>query len=253
MENNILEKEYNGIKYLEFKVLTDLGIKNMYTLKPSDFSNSKLNEEKQSNYNKVLEFFNVDVKHLIKPYQAHTDNVEIVDEKRELENTDGVITKNKELVLCTNNADCILIIVYDKNKKILANIHSGWRGTLKRILEKTLNKMKKEFNSKPSDIHIVISPSIRNCHFEVEKDVEILFEEEFKEIEDKEYIVKNGNKYYIDTVYLNKKMAEKFGIPKNNIYDCNICSVCNNDKVHSYRKNDNETKYMRNAFFVKMD
>ena len=63
------------------------------------------------------------------------------------------------------------MVIYDLKKQILANIHSGWKGTLGRIIEEVLNLFQNRFKSNFNDIHVVISPSIRKCHFEVEEDV----------------------------------------------------------------------------------
>ena len=68
-------------------------------------------------------------------------------------------------------------------KKAIANTHSGWKGTIQRIAVKTVEKMIKEFECNPKDIICCICPSIRKCHFEVEKDVKDMFENEFKDLE----------------------------------------------------------------------
>ena len=81
-----------------------------------------------------------------------------------------------------------------------------------------------------------ICPSIRKCHFEVEKDVQTLFENEFKDFKLDEIIErKSENKWLIDTVKINEEILQKAGLKKENIIDCGICSVCNSDLIHSYR------------------
>ena len=95
---------------------------------------------------------------------------------KEYFSTDGLITNKKDLILSTTNADCILLLFFDPVKKVIANTHSGWKGTLKRISVKTVKKMKEEYGCNASDIICCICPSIRKCHFEVEKDVKDLFE-----------------------------------------------------------------------------
>ena len=72
-----------------------------------------------------------------------------------------------------------LIIFYDPVKKVIANVHSGWRGTFQKIAEKTVLKMIENYNCNPEDIECFIWPSIRKCHFEVETDVKELCEKTF--------------------------------------------------------------------------
>lgn len=262
LTNNIVkEKEYNNLKYLEFPELTKLGVQNIYTLKELDFSKKDENKNKDKNYKLIADIFDVNTDNLIYTYQTHSNKLLLIenekDFKKDRNNFDGMITNRDDIVLITNNADCILFTIYDSKKRILANLHSGWKGTLGRILENALESFQNRFKSNAKDINIFISPSIRSCCFEVEEDVKAMFVNEFKEIDEKEYIKRkiienHVNKYYIDTIYLNKKMIEKYNIPSKNIYDSNICSLCNFDKVHSYRGASIENKDSRGILAVKI-
>lgn len=98
--------------------------------------------------------------------------------------------------------------------------------------------MIKEFECNPKDIICCICPSIRKCHFEVEKDVKDMFENEFKDLENLNNIIEEkipNAKWNIDTVLINEMILEKQGLKKENIIDSGICSVCNSDIIHSYR------------------
>ncbi len=142
------------------------------------------------------------------------------------------------MLLATTNADCILLLFFDPVKKVIANTHSGWRGTLQRIAIKTVKKMKEEFNCHPEDIICCICPSIRKCHFEVEKEVKDSFEKEFQDIEQIDEIIKEtipNQKWNIDTVKINQILLQREGLKPENIIDSKICSVCHSDKIHSYR------------------
>ena len=102
--------------------------------------------------------------------------------------------------------------------------------------------MIKEFECNPKDIICCICPSIRKCHFEVEKDVKDMFENEFKDLENINNIIEEkipNAKWNIDTVLINEMILEKQGLKKENIIDSGICSVCNSDLIHSYRVEKN--------------
>ena len=192
----------------------------------------------------------MDYKKIAKPLQNHTDEVKIVKKYinknepdfncEEYLETDGLVTNQKNIILGTTNADCILLLFYDPVKDIIANTHSGWRGTLQRISVKTVQKMVNEFNCNPEDIICCICPSIRKCHFEVDKDVKDMFENEYKDLDKeqlKEIIEEKipNQKWNIDTVLINKIILKKAGLKDENIIDSKICSVCNSNKIHSYR------------------
>ena len=219
----VIQKNKNGMNYLQFKKLLELNVKHAYALK-GDFWNiekkGKNLPARQESFRRLCEAIDLDSKNLTKPNQMHTDNVEIIEKVctlEELKNTDGVITSKENIILATTNADCILYLLYDPRNKVIANVHSGWRGSYQRIIEKTIDKMTKEFKCNPENIIVCICPSIRRCCFEVEKDVKDMFEEKFSFLE------------------INNCLLQAKGIKKENIYDSGICSVCNSDLVHSYR------------------
>ena len=185
---------------------------------------------------------------LMKPNQSHTNSVVSVKRKINIDKpdfnmeeynlTDGAITDKKNIILATTNADCILLFFFDPIKRVISNVHSGWKGTLNRISEKAVIKMKEEYNCNPKNIICCICPSIRACHFEVRKDVQEPYYNEFKDLENIDRIIKTipgDEKWYIDTVEINKQILKKQGLIEENIIDSELCSVCNSDLIHSYR------------------
>ena len=124
---------------------------------------------------------------------------------------------------------------------MIANVHSGWKGTFQKIAEKTVVKMMNFYGCKSQDILVFICPSIRKCHFEVDEDVKDLcaqifgFTNRLEEIIEVGEIKDGKTKYMIDTVLINQILLEDLGVKKSNIIDCEICSSCNQDKIHSAR------------------
>lgn len=257
---NVIHIKKENIEYLQFKKLLEYKdiINHAYSLGlDRNFRTARANKEKltKEEYTKALKDYEElcssigsDYKNVIKTNQEHTDEVKVVNRKIKngepdinLENyskTDGLITNRTNQILSTTNADCILLLFFDPVKKVIANTHSGWRGTLQRISIKTVEKMKKEFSCNPEDIICCIAPSIRKCHFEVEKDVKDMFETEFQDLEKLEEIIEEkipNKKWNIDTVLINKMILKKEGLKEENIIDSGICSVCNSDIIHSFR------------------
>lgn len=249
--DNIVIKKGNGIEYIQFKRLLEHGIKHAYTLKGEGINFRSDSKEEKESYNKIFENVGLDIKTYVKPQQRHTNNVTCINKvmkTEELLETDGLITNKENITLVTTNADCILFLFYDPVKKVIANVHSGWRGTFQKIGEKAIIKMIEEYNCNSEDIEIYIWPSIRKCHFEVDEEVKNECEEIFKYTEKTNEFIEKGEikggkqKYFIDTVLINRILFLNQGIIENNIYDCDICSVCNSDKIRSYRAEGKDFK-----------
>lgn len=256
---NIIHIKKDNIEYLQFRKLLEYSdiLEHAYSIGldvnfRTNRKNKLITEEEKKlsidSYKKICEGISCNYLNLVKPNQDHTDNIKIVESKIEKEKpdfniefynkTDGLITNKKNIILSTTNADCVLLIFFDPNKKVIANIHSGWKGTLSTISTKAVEKMINEFKCDPKDIICCICPSIRKCHFEVDKDVMELFYNKFKNLKQIDDIIekKSGKeKWLIDTVLINKIILKQIGIKKENIIDSKICSVCNSDILHSYR------------------
>lgn len=248
---NMKEKE----KYIQFEKLNKEKVPHLFTKKPFDFNKQNVKEEEiKKQYQEIEKILQIKARKIIKPYQTHTSIVKKVEEK-DLENTfdnvDGLLTNIKKVALVTSLADCQGILLYDAQKKVIGNIHSGWKGTLNRIVINAIKLMEKEYKSNKEDIEVYICPSIcQNC-FEVDKDVKDMFEENFKDINITSYIKEKKNKYHIDTLSINKEILLNIGIKEKNITISKICTKCNKDKFHSYRGNREENG--RNIAFIMLD
>ena len=250
---NIIHIKKDTIEYLQFRKLLEYSdiITHAYSLKKynENYKTTKYYQKTDSYetaiqcYKTLCSEIGTDYKNLVKPCQKHTDHIASIKEKvkkeepdfmlESLKNTDGTITNQKNLLLSSTNADCILLLFFDPVKKVIANIHSGWKGTLQRIGVKAVEKLVEEYHCNPADIICCICPSIRECHFEVQEDVKKLFENEFKDLEN--IIINRNGQYYIDTVEINKIILKRAGLKQANIIDSKICSICNQDLIHSYR------------------
>ncbi len=201
-------------------------------------------EKNMKNYKTLCEQNGLDYKKLVKTNANHTNNVIKVEDISKNpsidtdEIADGLITNKKDLVLATTNADCILLLMFDPVKKVIANVHSGWKGTIKQISVKAVEKMINEYGCNPNNIIVCICPSIRKCHFEVDKDVYELFYNQFQKLGHVNNFIEKDQekeKWHIDTVLINKLILKQVGILEENIVDSGICSVCNKELIHSFR------------------
>lgn len=241
---NIMFQDNGDVQFIQFKKLLKYGIKHAYTLKGENLDFSQNSYVEKSSYLRISKALQMDEKTFVKPIQTHTCNVKCIDkvlESTNLQDVDGLITNQKNIALTTKNADCILFLFYDPVQKVIANVHSGWKGTFQKIVEKTVVKMINHYRCKPNNIICCICPSIRKCHFEVDEDVKDLCSEIFRFTNRLEEFIEVGEikegktKYKIDTILINQILLKNLGLKEENIIDCGICSVCNQDRIHSAR------------------
>ena len=238
----VICRQEGDLQYLQFKKILEYPeITHCYTLRSEnhlDFPPLYKDEKKyQESCQKICEALNKNVEvnlelgnsisnlkkkepllnpnKIIKPHQTHTDKVKVVEKVEKLEEVDGLLTNQKDLILLTTSADCISLLFYDSVQKVIGSVHSGWRGTLAGISKKAVEQMKSYYGSNPKDIICGICPSIRKCHFEVDKDVKDLFYsqyqnlEQIQEIIQKTQIKEGKQKYVIDTVKINKVLLKQ--------------------------------------------
>ena len=136
--------EGNDIQYLQFKKLLQYPeITHCYTLRKNlNFPPAYKDEiTLKESYKKICECLHLNYNNVMKPHQTHTSNVEIVNEVKELNYVDGVLTNKKDIILLTTSADCISLLFYDPVTKFIGSVHSGWRGTLQSICKNAVNKI----------------------------------------------------------------------------------------------------------------
>ncbi len=172
--------------------------------------------------------------------QTHSDNIKVIKEANEtwlsdraehaIEDCDALITNQKNIMLTILTADCVPILLFDPEQKVVSAVHAGWKGTEQQIVFKTVEKMKDLFNSNPNDIIAGIAPSIGKCCYEVNWNVAQHFED-IKNAYDKK-----DEKYMLDLPHINKTQLLQAGLKEENIELSNICTACEVADYFSYRK-----------------
>lgn len=264
---NVIHQKQNGIEYLQFRRLLKYPeIQHCYTMRQENMNFRIYEDDKilQESYDKICKALQFDRDNIVKPDQTHTDRVENVKKGNEkFDEVDGVITDKIGITLCTTSADCTSLLFYDPVKKVIGDVHSGWRGTLQKIGKKAVEKMIEQYNCNPKDIICCICPHIRKCHFEVDGDVAKRFYDTFSYMGNIEEIItkaeskrkrcekesdstkegktENVQKYYVDTTIINCKLLQEAGLKEENIIDSGICTVCEVKAFHSYRVDKEES------------
>jgi len=139
---------------------------------------------------------------------------------------DAIVTNIPMKPLMIQVADCQAVLMYDSVRQVIANVHSGWRGSINNIIGITADVMKQKFDCNPSDIFAGIGPSLGPCCAE--------FVNYKNEIPEKFWKYKNSSDHF-DFWSISKKQLCNAGVLKENIYSSNMCTKCNTDLFFSYR------------------
>jgi len=196
-----------------------------------DGSMKILNDDE--NENNRREFFlknKIDDKKVFAAEIVHSDCVEIVDKNSDnfIKGVDALVTREK-IFLSVTVADCLPIYFYDSKNRIIGIAHAGWRGILKGIIENTLDKMI-ELGGEIKNIEIVLGPGLRNCHFEIKKDILDKFENY------PQCVIEKDEKIFVDLFGIAKEKLLDKGVLNKNIFDCGECTFCNKEKYFSFRR-----------------
>ncbi|NMB82498.1 MAG: peptidoglycan editing factor PgeF [Ignavibacteria bacterium] len=175
--------------------------------------------------------------------QIHSDTIKFVENPGLLGESDSLITTKPNIGLAISAADCTPIFIYDRANKIIAAVHSGWRGTQKKILKKVLSNLSYHYKSKPENLFTFIGPAISQKNYEVGKDVAVLF--------DQKYLMIENQRIYLDVTFANKDFLLNFGIPEENIEVSNLCTYAEKDLLHSYRRDGEKSGRMIGVIALK--
>ena len=190
-----------------------------------------------SNRALLCQLLGIDDDRLLMPHQVHETEIVAVDEtsqESQLEGVDALMTNVPGLCIGVSTADCIPVLLYDKVNHAVSAIHAGWRGTVKRIVEKAVAQMTAVYGSRPSDIIAQIGPGIHVESFEVGDEVYEAFAAAGFSLEtiSRRY----GEKWHIDLPECNRQQLLATGIPDAQITVSPICTYQHPDLYFSARR-----------------
>jgi YfiH family protein len=191
--------------------------------------------------------------------QVHSDLIHCVCELPEEPLVgDGLITRVPGILIAIQTADCLPVILVDSKQKAVGVFHAGWRGTIKRIVEKGVGEMRRCFGTLPRNIKAAIGPGIHACCYDVGPEVRQQFESQFAYAEDLFREIKESDpvrekypllfltarapghselptKIFLDLVEANRRQLIDAGVSPKNISASPLCTACCKDLLFSYR------------------
>ncbi len=143
---------------------------------------------------------------------------------------DGMVSSKKNVTLTILTADCLAIVAYDNEAKVIGAAHAGWRGVEQNIAKNLIDKMEK-LGAKKSNIFFALSPSIKGCCYEVGLDVAKHFFKYPNSLK-----MKKNSKYMLDISIAQREQLKELGIKEQQIEVSSICTSCESSRYFSYRK-----------------
>lgn len=196
------------------------------------------------NYRRVAQALGTSIDHIVTSDQTHTTNVRPVGKEdlgkgitcpRDYKDVDGMITDQPGVLLATFYADCVPLYFVDPVHKAIGLSHSGWRGTVGRMGQATVEAMERSFGSQPKDLLCAIGPSICQDCYEVSRDVAEAFIFAFPTHE-KEILQAGAlGKYQLDLWKANEIVLTEAGVLKEHIDLAGLCTCCNSSLLFSHR------------------
>ncbi|AEV68743.1 peptidoglycan editing factor PgeF [Acetivibrio clariflavus] len=259
---NITYIEKNGVEFIQFNNLNKYSdiLVHCFTTRRGGvsegeyeslnmaFNKKDKRENVEENYRRVAKALGIDTLNMVLSNQVHDSKIRIVSDmdrgkgihrESDIIGVDGLMTDCPEVALVTFYADCVPVFLFDPVKRVIALVHSGWRGTLKNISREAVVKMEKEFGCDPRDIEAAIGPSIGQCCFEVGEEVYAEFVNAFDWCQ--AFCKKVGDKWYIDLQSVIRQVLKSEGLQENKILISGICTKCNNDVFFSHRGDNGKT------------
>lgn len=208
----------------------------------------------ENNYMLVAKDFELPYEHITAAKQTHSTDICVVTQENsgcgisrldETFEADGLVTNALQIPIAVFYADCVPILLFDPERRVIAAVHSGWRGTVGKISQNAIALMNEKFGSEPQNILAAIGPSIGPCCFETGAEVASEFDQDLCQSQ-------NDGKFKVDLWQANRRILENCGVLPQNIDVFKLCTICRSDILYSYRTHKESTGRM-GAFIMLKD
>lgn len=228
------------------------------------FSREESRANVAENIRRLAEWLGVDYNKVTAVPQVHGCRVKVIDEENcgagitkadFAEGYDAMITDRPGITLLTRHGDCVPVFLYDPVRRAIGMVHSGWRGTVKRVAEQAVLAMERAYGTDPGDLYAAIGPAIcRDC-FAVDapvwEEIAAAFPEHFPAARDSDFPYRNRQtgKWQIGLPQLVADTLAACGVPRENTEVSGICTCCaeNEDDYFSHRRTGASSGIMAGA------
>jgi YfiH family protein len=200
----------------------------------------------EGNRSLLARAFGVNQEALVTPRQVHGSDILVISEPNEdfshflTVEGDAVITNQLDVMIGVCVADCAPILLCDPDKKVIAVVHAGWKGTASGLVAKTVAGMQSEFGSVPAALQAAIGPCIQKCCYEVDEQVHKAFMQ--SEISWETCAEPKGaGKWQLDLAAANRELLLLAGLRADAVQLSDQCVCCHSEQYFSYRRDKEES------------
>jgi len=200
----------------------------------------------EGNRSLLARAFGVNQEALVTPRQVHGSDILVINEPNEdfshflSVEGDAVITNQPNVMIGVCVADCAPILLCDSDKKIIAVVHAGWKGTADRLVLKAVAGMQSEFGSDPGHIQAAIGPCIKKCCYEVDEPVRHAFQKGGITWDLCAELTAPGT-WQLDLAAANRELLMQAGLASDSIQTSDQCVCCHSEQFFSYRRDKEES------------
>lgn len=202
------------------------------------FNTDDVFERTEENRRLFFSALGVDPARVASSHQCHGTELLMATAPGRFDGYDALVTAVPGLVVAVSIADCVPVLIYDADKRVVAAIHAGWRGTAGGIVGKTLQAMQQQFGTHPDHCFAYVGTCIDATSFEVGPEVAAAFDAPF---------VAAGNqpgKFLVDLKAANARQLTNFGISVEQIGISPYSTVLHNADYFSHRAEGGQTGRM---------
>jgi polyphenol oxidase len=200
-------------------------------------------EAVRENYHILYNFLSIREEQAALMHQVHSATVRVVERGGIYTGADGILTVTPGVLLGVRTADCVPVLLYDPRQHAAGAIHCGWRPIAGDILERALETMRSEWNSRPEDILAALGPSAGPCCYEIGEDVSA-------RLAPSSVSYRNG-RLYADLHAEIISRLRNAGMAKERIETIPHCTICNHALYFSHRRDGVLSGRMMGYIFLK--
>lgn len=258
-DRKIKQNRAGELEYLTFPILEETGMvrhlfstrlggvsEGIYASMNLSYTRGDRKEAVDENFRRIAGILGCQAEDIVCSDQTHTTNLKVVGKSdggkgitrpRDYHDVDGLLTDEPGIVLVTFYADCVPLYFVDTKRRAIALAHSGWRGTVARMGQCVVDKMREIYGTDPQDVVAAVGPSICQDCYEVSEDVAEAFGKEFRKPgqEQEILVARGGGKYQLDLWRANEIVLTEAGIAPSHIQVTDLCTCHNSNYLFSHR------------------
>ncbi len=253
MQNNgFFPRQTSGVSYYACAALEQMpGVRHGFSMRPGGVSSAPENTlnlgytpwdapaNVQENRRRFLSALHLRPECLATVSQVHSAELHIIkgptDQWNPGSRGDALATASQNVAIAVQVADCFPVLVSDPRSGVIATVHAGWRGAVARILQRTLESMRRDLGADLAEAVVAIGPGIRSCCLEVGSEVEAAFAAEYPRSRLCAPHPVHPGKHMLDLPAALRIQLAEAGHSSEKVYDLGLCTRCHPDQFFSYR------------------